>query len=96
MHLACIADKVLHLLQSIVVLLALLIDLYSLLEVQKEIFQVLNCNKHIGASLNSSLLMSPSKSVTAFIGIAKEKEMAETQCKDGCAVCKKTDCVYRK
>lgn len=66
------------------------------LEVQKEIFQVLNCNKHIGASLNSSLLMSPSKSVTAFIGIAKEKEMAETQCKDGCAVCKKTDCVYRK
>ena len=66
------------------------------LEVQKEIFQVLNCNKHIGASLNSSLLMSPSKSVTAFIGIAKEKEMAETQCRDGCAVCKKTDCVYRK
>ena len=33
LYLACIADKVLDLLQSIVVLLSLLIDLYSLLEV---------------------------------------------------------------
>ena len=33
LYLACIADKVLHLLQSIVVLLALLIDLYCLLKV---------------------------------------------------------------
>lgn len=66
------------------------------LEVQEEIFQMLNCNKHIGVSLNASLLMSPSKSVTAFIGIGKEKESAETQCKDSCAVCEKIDCVYRK
>ena len=44
------------------------------LEVQKEIFQMLNCNKHIGVSLNASLLMAPSKSVTAFIGIMKENE----------------------
>lgn len=33
LYLACIADKVLHLLQSIVVLLSLLVDLYCLLEV---------------------------------------------------------------
>ncbi len=39
------------------------------LDIQKQIFSVLNCPKHIGLTLNESLLMSPSKSVTAFIGI---------------------------
>jgi len=39
------------------------------LETQREIFQVLNCSKEIGLSLNESLLMSPTKSVTAFVGI---------------------------
>jgi len=41
------------------------------LEVQKDIFSVLNCPKNIGVYLNDSLLMSPSKSVTAFAGIAE-------------------------
>ena len=40
---------------------------------QKDIFQVLNCNKNIGISLNRSLLTSPSKSVTAFVGLKTEK-----------------------
>jgi len=39
------------------------------LETQREIFNILNCSKQIGLSLNDSLLMSPSKSVTAFVGI---------------------------
>ena len=39
------------------------------LSVQKDIFSVLNCPKNIGVYLNDSLLMSPSKSVTAFAGI---------------------------
>ena len=39
------------------------------LEFQTEIFKVLDCNRKIGLSLNSALLMSPSKSVTAIIGI---------------------------
>lgn len=39
------------------------------LDVQKDIFSVLDCPKQIGVSLNDSLLMSPSKSVTAFVGI---------------------------
>ncbi len=39
------------------------------LNVQKDIFSVLNCQKNIGVYLNDSLLMSPSKSVTAFAGI---------------------------
>ncbi len=39
------------------------------LEMQKEIFAVLDCPRKIGLSLNDSLLMSPTKSVTAIIGI---------------------------
>lgn len=39
------------------------------LETQKVIFASLNCAKHIGLTLNDSLLMSPTKSVTAFVGI---------------------------
>ncbi len=38
------------------------------LELQTDIFATLKCEKHIGLTLNSSLLMSPSKSVTAIIG----------------------------
>ena len=36
---------------------------------QKEIFTILNCSKNMGLSLNESLLISPSKSVTAFVGM---------------------------
>ena len=39
------------------------------IETQKDIFEILNCNKNLGISLNESLLISPSKSVTAFAGI---------------------------
>ncbi len=41
------------------------------LEIQREIFACLDCARRIGVSLNESLLMSPSKSVTAIIGIGK-------------------------
>lgn len=39
------------------------------IETQKAIFSLLECDKKIGLTLNDSYLMSPSKSVTAFIGI---------------------------
>lgn len=39
------------------------------LSCQKNIFKLLNCSKNIGLTLNNSLLMSPTKSVTAFVGI---------------------------
>ncbi len=39
------------------------------LDIQKKIFEVLDCPRKIGLSLNESLLMSPSKSVTALVGI---------------------------
>ncbi len=41
------------------------------LKIQKDIFKVLDCSKKIGLTLNDSLLMSPTKSVTAFVGITK-------------------------
>ena len=42
------------------------------LEFQREIFRALDCQKNIGLTLNESLIMSPTKSITAIIGI-KEK-----------------------
>ena len=39
------------------------------LSLQKDIFKLLNPSAKIGLSLSESLLMSPTKSVTAFIGI---------------------------
>ena len=42
------------------------------LEYQKEIFAALDCYRQIGVSLNDSLLMSPTKSVTAIIGMRKK------------------------
>ncbi len=36
---------------------------------QKEIFSALDCPRRIGLTLNDSLIMSPTKSVTAIIGI---------------------------
>ncbi len=41
------------------------------LETQKMIFSTLDCPKRIGVTLGDSLLMSPSKSVTAFVGITR-------------------------
>lgn len=61
------------------------------LSMQRYIFQVLDCERKIGLTLNESLLMSPSKSVTAIAGIGV------SPCDDvsRCGACGKTDCVYR-
>ncbi len=61
------------------------------LELQKDIFRVLDCPRKIGLSLNESLLMSPSKSVTAIIGIGGKQEEAENKC----SACENSDCAYR-
>ncbi len=62
------------------------------LEFQKEIFKVLDCPKKIGLTLNESLLMSPSKSVTAIVGITN-KECDEKQ---GCEICENKNCLFRR
>lgn len=38
------------------------------METQKSIFQLLDCSRNIGMTLNNSMLASPTKSVTAFVG----------------------------
>ncbi|MBQ8402298.1 MAG: Vitamin B12 dependent methionine synthase activation subunit [Clostridia bacterium] len=42
------------------------------LTVQKDLFAVLDCPRKIGLTLNDSMLMSPSKSVTAIVGVKQE------------------------
>ena len=39
------------------------------IETQRDIFSMLDCPRKIGLTLNKSLIMSPSKSVTAIIGV---------------------------
>ena len=63
------------------------------LEAQREIFRVLDCPRQIGLSLNESLLMSPSKSVTACIGVSSEGCGEEKT--EKCAACTRVDCAYR-
>lgn len=63
------------------------------LEKQSDFFAALDCNRKIGLTLNDSLLMSPSKSVTALIGIS-DAPCARSANK--CAACYKSDCEFRE
>ncbi len=58
---------------------------------QKDFFSVLEPEKRIGLTLNDSLVMSPSKSVTAIVGLCNKG--AEN--KNKCSVCKMKNCAYR-
>ena len=62
------------------------------LTAQREIFSVLDCTRQIGVSLSDSLLMLPSKSVTAFVGLA---ENGERNLIPRCTACKMIDCEFR-
>lgn len=59
---------------------------------QKDIFAVLDCPKYLGLTLNGSLLMSPSKSVTAIIGVGG----GECVRKSGCEACGQAECQFRR
>ncbi len=61
------------------------------LSAQKNIFAVLDPERRIGLTLNSSLLMSPSKSVTAFVGLGSTEKTNSNKC----SLCEKTDCTLR-
>lgn len=63
------------------------------MEMQKSIFSALDCERKIGLTLNESLLMSPSKSVTAIAGIGAARH---DESGDQCASCQKQDCPYRQ
>ncbi|MCR4703969.1 MAG: Vitamin B12 dependent methionine synthase activation subunit [Saccharofermentans sp.] len=64
------------------------------LDHQKDWFRLLDISKHIGVELTDSLLMVPTKSVTALIGIGIDKSRAGCS---GCSGCSKHDtCAYSK
>ena len=77
------------------------------LDYQQDIFRLLNLSKHIGISLTESMLMSPSKSVTAIIGVGKRSTKGEGESElepeqvnkhrgKNCKLCPKLDCQFRE
>ena len=63
------------------------------LSLQRDISRILNMPKEIGVSLTDTLLMTPSKSVTALIGLSETpKDCREGRCKE-CEA--REDCPYR-
>lgn len=61
------------------------------LDLQREVIARLQADKHIGVTLNDSCLMSPSKSVTAFVGYSREA----VKVTDKCRLCDKQECMFR-
>ena len=60
---------------------------------QSDIFSALDCAKKVGVTLTDTLLMSPSKSVTAIMGISNQVCARE---KAGCKGCDDKDCEFRR
>lgn len=64
------------------------------LELQKVFLTVLNTQKRIGLTITDSLIMLPSKSVTALIGLSEKPIEKRRQ---GCAICNlRNTCQFRK
>ena len=62
------------------------------LSFQKELLSVLDTGRKIGVHLSESLLMTPTKSVSAIIGLGKDGCI---HIEKDCDLCSKTDCEYR-
>ena len=65
---------------------------YSILH-QEDILRMLDTAKTIGLTMTESYMLTPTKSVTAVIGISKTKEPCHIK---GCEECQKLDCIYRR
>lgn len=60
---------------------------------QKDMIQMLDSAKKIGLTMTESYMLTPTKSVTAIIGLSP----VSGQChRKGCQVCEKKDCDYRR
>ena len=62
------------------------------LSMQSEMLAVLQMTKHLGVTLTDGLLMIPSKSITAIIGLAAKPYLCT---EDSCTLCGKENCQYR-
>lgn len=63
------------------------------MEHQRDIIRLLQTEKTIGLTLSESLMMIPTKSVTAIIGLSSQPCGHSA---DKCSRCPQTDCPYRK
>lgn len=60
---------------------------------QRDVLAMLEASKRIGVTMTDSYMLTPTKSVTAVIGISD----TQTECKSNtCEECDKTDCTYRR
>ncbi len=62
------------------------------LEEQKLLFPILNCSKLIGLTLTEGMMMAPSKSVTAVIGLSEDVACVWNKC----MTCGNVNCPYRE
>lgn len=60
---------------------------------QKDLLQMLETQKRIGLTMTDGCMLTPTKSVTAIIGVSEKKEPCH---KKGCEECAKLDCTYRR
>ena len=60
---------------------------------QKDILGVLEAPKRIGLTMTDGYMLTPTKSVTALIGISNTKEPCH---KKGCEECEFSECAYRR
>ena len=58
---------------------------------QAKLFPVLNCAKQIGLTLTDGMMMAPSKSVSAIIGLSESVECVWNKC----MTCGNVNCPYR-
>lgn len=63
------------------------------LSIQRDLLGILEAEKRVGITLTDSLIMIPSKSVTAVIGAGKEPAGCILK---GCESCEKKDCRFRR
>jgi len=63
------------------------------ISLQGQFLHVLNAPKQIGLNVSSTDMLTPTKSVTAIIGISDTQEKCHIK---GCEACEKKDCIYRR
>ena len=60
---------------------------------QEDMLRMLDSARKIGLTMTDAHMLSPSKSVTAVIGMSREDIACH---RVGCEACGKTDCMYRR
>lgn len=60
---------------------------------QRDMISLLDCPRKIGLTVTDSMMLTPSKSVTAVMGISVKNKQCHIK---GCEVCTKLDCEFRR